>query len=159
MEILERYNNPSKLTKAHLSAVSSLLHGKCSTTANQLIETAKNSIGIKSEHLYFFLKQAIKRLKSIQKHIDEYNQQIKHYVDLINPLILSIPGVGYTTAGLILGELGDVKRFNNAEQIVCFAGLDVIVYESGKYKSTNLPISKKGSVYLRYALYQVAKAC
>ena len=159
LEILERYNNPSKLTKAHLSAVSSLLHGKCSTTANQLIETAKNSIGIKSEHLYFFLKQAIKRLKSIQKHIDEYNQQIKHYVDLINPLILSIPGVGYTTAGLILGELGEVKRFNNAEQIVCFAGLDVIVYESGKYKSTNLPISKKGSVYLRYALYQVAKAC
>lgn len=159
LEILEKYNNPSKLAKAHLSTVSSLIHGKCSTSANQIIEVAKSSIGIKSEHLYFLLKQGIKRLKSIQEQIDEYDEQIKYYVDLINPKILTIPGIAYTTAGLILGELGDVSRFKNAEQIVSFAGLDVMVYESGKYKAQNLSISKKGSIYLRYALYQVAKVC
>ena len=40
-----------------------------------------------------------------------------------------------------------------------YVGIDVIVYESGKYKASNLSISKKGSIYLRYALYQVAKVC
>ena len=34
-----------------------------------------------------------------------------------------------------------------------------MVYESGKYKAKNLSISKKGSKYLRYALYQAAKVC
>lgn len=159
LEILQRYNNPSKLAKAHTSTISSLIHGRCSITASKIIEVAKTSIGIKSEHLYFLLKQAIKRLKAIQEQIIEYDEQIKYYVDLINPKILTVPGIGYTTAGLILGELGDVKRFKSSEQIVSFAGLDVMVYESGKYKATNISISKKGSVYLRYALYQVAKSC
>lgn len=159
LEILERYNNPSKLAKAHTSTISSLIHGKCVTTASDVIKAAKNSIGIKSEHLYFLLKQAIKRLKIVQEQILEYDEQIKYYVNLINQKILTIPGISYTTAGLILGELGDITRFKNAEQIVSFAGLDVMVYESGKYKAKNLSISKKGSVYLRYALYQAAKSC
>ncbi len=159
LAILEKYNNPSKLAKAHLTTISSLIHGKCSNTALDVITAAKTSIGIKSEHLYFLLKQAIIRLKTIQSQIEEYDKQIKKYVDLINPNILTISGVGYTTAGLILGEIGDITRFKNAEHLVSFAGLDIMVYESGKYKAKNLSISKKGSVYLRYALYQVARVC
>lgn len=159
LEILERYNNPSKLAKAHKSTISSLIHGKCVTTASDVIEAAKNSIGIKSEHLYFLLKQAIKRIKIVQEQILEYDEQIIYYVNLVNQKILTIPGISYTTAWIILGELGDITRFKNAEQIVSFAGVDVMVYESGKYKAKNLSISKRGSSYLRYALYQVAKNC
>ena len=159
LDILEKYNSPSKLSKAHLKTVSSMIHGKCSVTAEKLIEAAKTSIGIKDDYLAFQLSQGIKRLKSIQSTIDEYNDQISKYVDLINPTILTISGVGYITAGLILGEIGDITNFKNSEHLISYAGLDVKIYESGKYKATNLSISKKGSVYLRYALYQVAKAC
>lgn len=121
LEILERYNNPSKLAKAHKSTISSLIHGKCVTTASDVIEAAKNSIGIKSEHLYFLLKQAIKRIKIVQEQILEYDEQIIYYVNLVNQKILTIPGISYTTAWIILGELGDITRFKNAEQIVSFA--------------------------------------
>ena len=58
-----------------------------------------------------------------------------------------------------MGEIGDISNFKNAESLISYSGLDVIIYESGKYKRTNLSISKKGSIYLRYALYQVAKVC
>ena len=49
--------------------------------------------------------------------------------------------------------------FKNAEHLISYAGLDIEVYESGKFKATSHRISKKGSKYLRYALWQVAKVC
>jgi transposase len=159
LDILEKYNSPSKLSKAHLKTISSMIHGKCLVKADELIKASKRSVGIKDDYLTFQLSQGIKRLKSIQSTIDEYNNQISKYVNMINPNILTISGVGYITAGLILGEIGDINNFKNSEHLISYAGLDVKIYESGKYKATNLSISKKGSVYLRYALYQVAKVC
>ena len=136
-----------------------MIHGKCQATASKLIQVAKTSIGIKDEYLSFQLTQGIKRLNSLQSQIDEYNEQIKSYVEMINPNILTISGISYITAGLILGEIGDITNFKNSEHLISYAGLDVKIYESGKYKAKFLSISKKGSVYLRYALYQAAKVC
>ena len=65
LTILEKYNNPEKLSRAHTDSLSSMIHGKCSTTAADIITAAKYSVGIKSEHLSFQLKQAINRLKNI----------------------------------------------------------------------------------------------
>ena len=159
LNILEKYLSPSKLAKAHLSTIESMIHKKCSVKASMLIEKAKTSIGIKDEYLSFQLSQAIKRLKQLDYEIKQYNQQIRNYVDMIYPNIITIPGISYTTAGLILGEIGDIRRFKSHKQLTSFAGLDIVVYESGKYKAKNLSISKKGSKHLRYALYQVAKVC
>lgn len=159
LDILEKYPAPSLLAKAHVSTVAKMMHGKCKASASELIHAAKTSVGIKSEHLYFLISQGIKRLKSISFGIGEYNEQIKRYVDTVCPVILSIPGISYINAGLILGEIGDINNFKNSDRLVSFAGLDLIVYESGKYKAIHTSISKKGSNYLRYALYQVARVC
>lgn len=69
-------------------------------------------------------------------------------------LIKSIPGVGEFTAAAILSEIGDVSRFPTERQLVAFAGLDPSVFQSGKFSSTSNRISKRGSAYLRKALYQ-----
>lgn len=159
LEIITKYPSPKKLAKAHLETISNMLHGKCKTTAEDIINAAKASIGNDNDYLSFSLVQAIKTLNFIQSKINDYDEMIKYYVDKLNPKILTIPGVGYTTAGLILGEIGDISRFKNAEHLVSFSGLDLEVYESGKFKATNHRISKKGSKYLRYALYQIAKVC
>jgi transposase len=157
IEILDRYPSPKKVARAHLSTINSLIHKNCKTSSQELIDKAKTSIGNDSEHLSFLLIQGIKKLKSLESQINEYDESIKKYVDLINPIILTIPGISYITAGLILGEIGDITRFRNSDSLISYAGLDIEVYESGKYKATNKSISKKGSRYLRYALYQVAK--
>lgn len=159
LNILERYNSPKKLSRAHLDTIASLIHGKCKVSANDVIKAAKNSIGIDSDTLSFQLTQLIKRLKSLNSEIHEYDLMIKSYVDKINSKILTIPGIGYTTAGIILGEIGDISRFQGPDKLTSFCGLDIEVYESGKFKATNHRISKKGSKYLRYALWQVAKVC
>lgn len=143
LNILERYNSPKKLSRAHLDTIASLIHGKCKVSANDVIKAAKNSIGIDSDILSFQLTQLIKRLKSLNSEIHEYDLMIKSYVDKINSKILTIPGIGYTTAGIILGEIGDISRFQGPDKLTSFCGLDIEVYESGKFKATNHRISKK----------------
>lgn len=159
LEIITKYPNPKKLAKAHLETISNMLHHNCKTSAIDVINAAKASIGNDNEYLSFSLIQAIKTLNFIQSKIDDYDKMIKYYVDKLDTKILTIPGIGYTTAGIILGEIGDISKFKNAEKLVSFAGLDLEVYESGKFKATNYRISKKGSKYLRYALFQAAKVC
>ena len=73
-------------------------------------------------------------------------------------LLLSIPGVGEVTASVILSEIGEIHRFHSKQQLVAYAGLDPSVFQSGKFMATNNKISKRGSHYLRKALYQAAFA-
>ena len=49
------------------------------------------------------------------------------------------------------------QDFHSAEALVSYAGIDIETYQSGKYIATDCYISKKGSRYLRYALFQVAR--
>lgn len=155
--ILKAYQTPKAIAKAHLSKVASLLHGRCRCSAEQLISAAKTSVGISDSHYAFELMDAIDELEHIKKRLRNYEAQIEAYVDELCPNLLSIPGVGYITAGLIAGEICDARRFHSADSLVSYSGIDVTVYESGKYKAKHLIPSKKGSRYLRYALFQVAR--
>lgn len=65
-------------------------------------------------------------------------------------------GIGDVTAATILGEIGDVSRFSNASKLAAYAGIDATVSQSGEYQSTNNKMSKRGSPYLRKALFQAA---
>ena len=155
--VLKTYGTPKALARAHVNKVASLLHGRCKCTAEQLIVAAKSSVGISEPHYAFQLMDAIEEMEHIARRIKNYDVQIKAYVDELCPNLLSIPGVGYTTAGLIAGEIRDIQRFHSAESLISYCGIDVTVYESGKYKAKNCMPSKKGSKYLRYALFQVSR--
>ena len=155
--VLKTYGTPKALARAHVNKVASLLHGRCKCTAERLIVAAKSSVGISEPHYAFQLMDAIEEMEHIARRIKSYDVQIKAYVDELCPNLLSIPGVGYTTAGLIAGEIRDITRFHSAESLISYCGIDVTVYESGKYKAKNCIPSKKGSKYLRYALFQVSR--
>ena len=67
--------------------------------------------------------------------------------------LTSIPGVGPVLAATILAEIGDIDRFPRLTALVAYAGIDPSVFESGDFKGTRQHISKRGSPYLRRALY------
>ena len=69
---------------------------------------------------------------------------------------MTVPGVGNVNAAVILGEIGDISRFSNASKLAAYAGIDASVSQSGEYQSTNNKMSKRGSPYLRKALFQAA---
>ena len=66
---------------------------------------------------------------------------------------MSIPGIGPVTGSVILGKICDISRFENAEKLVAFVGMDPVINESGKQRSQR-SISKRGDSSLRSAIYQ-----
>jgi transposase len=68
---------------------------------------------------------------------------------------MSIPGIGVTLGSTILGELGDINRFQTDDELLAFCGLDPSVYQSGD-KNTSYKPSKRGSSYLRWAIHRAS---
>jgi len=84
-------------------------------------------------------------------------KSIKSLLRLISlsPLF-PVPVLAPTLAAVILGEIGDINRFSNSSKLAVYAGIDVNVNQSGESKSQNGKMSKRGSPYLRKALFQAA---
>jgi transposase len=90
-------------------------------------------------------------IKVIDSQIEELSAQLPEV-----GLLTSIPGIGDTLAPLLLGEIGDIERFINAKQLVAFSGIDPSVRQSGNYVGTKNKVTKRGSPFLRHALYIAA---
>jgi hypothetical protein len=90
-------------------------------------------------------------IKVIDSQIEELSAQLPEVA-----LLTSIPGIGDTLAPLLLGEIGDIGRFINAKQLVAFSGIDPSVRQSGNYVGTKNKVTKRGSPFLRHALYIAA---
>jgi len=69
--------------------------------------------------------------------------------------LLTIPGVGETTAATVLAEVGEIERFDRDKELVSCAGLDPEVHQSGDTEVRG-SISKAGSAPLRWTLVQSA---
>ena len=123
---------------------------------NELRLIAKNSIGVSFVETETIIVQLIRELRSIQERNEELDQLLESLIDETAPNLLTVPGIGYRLAGLLIGEIGDASQFPTADKIVKFAGLDVRVYQSGTVEKHGA-IRKRGSPLLRYALFQAAE--
>ncbi|MEG1168793.1 MAG: IS110 family transposase, partial [Erysipelotrichaceae bacterium] len=72
----------------------------------------------------------------------------------LNSPITTIPGIGIYTGMCILSEIGDINCFDSSKKIVGYSGMDPATYQSGQYNAPTTALSKRGSRYLRKALYQ-----
>lgn len=129
--------------------------GKAKAVAIQ--QAARQSIGCVSLSRSLELRQTLKRASCLQQDIAEVDRQIKKVVEALDSPILDIPGIGYTTGAMILAEVGDFNRFASADKLLAFAGMSPSKYESGEFKGTTGTMEKRGSSYLRYALYTAAR--
>lgn len=123
-----------------------------------LSDKAKSSFGITFclDSFSLQLKLLIEQISFIENQVKDVETEISSLVEKINTPITTIPGIGKITAAIILGEIGDINRFNTPSKLVAYAGLDATVSQSGEYECTNNRMSKRGSPYLRKALYQAA---
>lgn len=125
---------------------------------SELSIKAKSSFGITFclDSFSFQLKLLIEQISFIESQVKDVESEISSLVEKMNTHITSIPGIGKVTAAIILGEVGDINRFNSPSKLVAYAGLDATVSQSGEYESSSNRMSKRGSPYLRKALYQAA---
>ena len=123
---------------------------------NELRNIAKNSIGVAFIETETIIVQLVKELRNIKERNEELDQQLEPLIDETAPNLLTVPGIGYRLAGLLIGEIGNASEFPTADKIIKFAGLDVRVYQSGTIEKHGA-IRKRGSPLLRYALFQAAE--
>lgn len=128
--------------------------------AQQLVETAKDSVGVNYGIAAAKLKIGlmIEELELLTKQLE----QIESAMELaladtgMKEIILGIPGIGVVTAASFLGEIGDPLRFDHPRQISRMAGYNLVEDSSGK-NTSGTSISKRGRKNLRNVLYQMAR--
>ena len=160
--LLYEFPSATAIASSNLTRLSSLLakasRGRYGKDMAILIrDTARESIGSNMPAKSLELKHTINLIHEITSEIDEIEQEIKIIVDALNSPILGIPGIGYQMGAMILAEIGDFNRFDSPDKILAFAGLSPSTYQSGKFESSHSKMEKRGSKYLRYALYISAK--
>ena len=117
-------------------------------TRNRLDGTDNEVVRQSLEALLAACEAEIKHLEAqIEAHLGAH-PELKRGHDLL----CSIPGIGPTTAAVLLSELGDITRFESARQVAAYAGVVPARHESGRKRSRSR-LSKVGNARLRKALY------
>ena len=160
--MLYEFSGAKAVASAHLTRLSNLLYeaskghyGK--GTAITFKEAAKHSIGISMPAKSLELRHTISLIRELDSEIEEIEAEIKSIMDEINSPILSIPGINYRMGAMILAEIGDISRFDSPDKILAYAGLSPSTYQSGQLQSSYAHMEKRGSRYLRYALFNATK--
>ncbi len=128
------------------------------TKAEQIKDCAQNSFGIivGIESMKIVLRSHIDHIKFMEQQIAEIDHRIIGLYNTFECHLTTIPGVGPITAAIILSEIGDISRFSSSAKLAAFAGIDPTVKQSGAFSSTHNHMSKRGSPYLRRAIWQAA---
>lgn len=124
----------------------------------QISELAAHSFGLKfcRDSFSLQLKLLIEQICFIEAQVSDVEVEIKTILHKMDSPITTIPGIGDHNGAVILGEIGDISRFSNASKLAAYAGIDASVSQSGDFQSSNNRMSKRGSPYLRKALFQAA---
>lgn len=162
-EILLQLSAPSEFETVTASQLESVMKEiTCKNFAakkiNEISSAAKNSFGITFglQSMTLQLRLLIEQMNFIEEQVNEIERQIEFLLEKLNSPITTIPGIGAVTGATILGEIGDISRFSSPSKLVAYAGIDASIHQSGNYQSTNNKMSKRGSPYLRTALFRAA---
>lgn len=154
-KLFSSYSTTDLISRMHTKTLVDLIgvKGDRIIAANHIKKIAKATIGQTFQTYSFLIKNTLSDISHYTAQMNGLEKEITRLITEHFSYILTIPGVGPITAGLIVGEIGDINRFNSPNALVAFAGLDPTVYESGEFKGKKVSISKRGSRYLRTAIY------
>ena len=160
--LLSELPGASYIAECHMTHLKSLLY-KASKgrygddMAETIRETARSSIGSIMPAKSLELQHTIRQIQAISVDIDEIENSIDVIMDSLASPITTIPGIANRMGAMIIAEIGDFTRFDNADRVLAYAGISPTTYQSGQLNSSYAHMEKRGSRYLRYALINAAK--
>lgn len=163
--LLCEFPGAKQIANAHLTHLKSILEESSNgrykrDMAITIRDAARTSIGNVMPAKSLELQHTIRLIKELTSEINDIEKAIQDIMDEIQSPITSIPGIGTQTAATIIAEIGDFSRFDSPDKILAFSGMSPSIYQSGQLTNCYSHMEKRGSRYLRYALYHAAKhAC
>ncbi len=166
-ELLSTCTTPDEMMRLSTDNLAKLLNQasknrlgtkRATTKAQQIQQAAANSFGIKiaADVMAFQVRQELEQIKLMESHIDQLDQQIALLYRRFDCTLDSMPGLGPVLAAVVLSEIGDISRFSAPEKLVAFAGIDPSVRQSGNFTGNQNRMSKRGSPFLRRAIWLAA---
>lgn len=160
--LMAEFPSAKAIATAHLTRLTNLINQSSrghysKEEAIRFRDAARCSIGSTMPAKSLELKHTIKLIQELSNEINEIEAQIEIIMDELNSPITSIPGINLRMGAMILAEIGDFSRFDSPDKILAYAGLSPTTYQSGQLDSSYSHMEKRGSRYLRYALFNSAK--
>lgn len=160
--LLAEFPGAKQIAEANLTRLKTLLHDASRgrygrDMAVDIRETAKKSIGSVMPAKSLELRHTIQLIRDLNAEIDEIEAAIQDVMNELHSPITTIPGIGTRMGAMILAEVGDVSRFGSPDKLLAYAGLSPSTYQSGQLKNCYAHMEKRGSRYLRFAIFNAAK--
>ena len=134
-------------------------HGKLGMErAERLQQAARTSLGLPylRDAATVELRCLLAQVDFLEVQVEAIQTAIERLFSQVTQHLTSIKGMGTISAATIYAEIGDIHRFPNLESLVAYAGIDPTIFSSGEFEGTQRHISKRGSPYLRKALWMAA---
>ena len=160
--LLSEFPGAHQLASAHLTHLKSVLFDASNGRYNrdkavEIRDVARNSVGSRMPAKSLELKHTIQLIQVLDVEIEEIEKEINSIMDEVHSPITTIPGIGTRMGAMILAEVGDFHNFDSADKILAYAGLSPSTYQSGQLTSSYSHMEKRGSRYLRYAIFNATK--
>ena len=160
--LLEECPGAKQIAAAHLTRLKTLLETASKghykrDIALEIRDAARSSVGSRMPAKSLELQHTIRLIRELNSEIAEIEEQIQAIMDELNSPIITIPGIGFRMAAMIFAEVGDFARFDSPDKLLAYGGMSPSTYQSGQLKNCYPHMEKRGSRYLRYALYNVTK--
>jgi transposase len=160
--LLEKLPGAKQIAEVHLTRLKKLLfdaskgrYGR--DMAVMIRNSAKASIGARMPARSLELQHTIRLIRELDAEIEEIESAIQDIMDELHSPITTIPGMGVRMGAMILAEVGDFSRFESPDKLLAYAGLSPSTYQSGQIKNCYAHMEKRGSRYLRYAIFNATK--
>ena len=160
--LLYEFPGAGQIATAHLTRLKALLDSASRgrykrDMAVEIRDAARQSIGSRMPAKLLELQHTIRLIRELDAEIDEIESTIQAIMDELQSPITTIPGIGFRMGAMILAEVGDFTRFDSPDKLLAYAGMSPSTYQSGQLKNCYPHMEKRGSRYLRYALYNATK--
>ncbi len=160
--LMDEFPGAKQIAGANLTRLKSLLtnaskgrYGK--DMAVTIRDAARTSIGSAMPAKSLELRHTIRLIRELDTEIADIEGEIHAIMEDLHSPITTIPGMGFRMGAMILAEVGDFSRFDSPDKLLAFAGMSPSTYQSGQLTNCYSHMEKRGSHYLRYALYNAAK--
>lgn len=160
--LLDEFPGAKQIADSHLTHLKAVLqdvskgrYGR--DKAVEIREAARVSIGSVMPAKSLELQHTIRLIRELDAEIDEIESAIERIMDELQSPITTIPGIGTRMGAMILAEVGDFSRFESPDKLLAYAGLSPSTYQSGQLNNCYAHMEKRGSRYLRYAIFNAAK--
>jgi transposase len=162
-ELLMEYTTPEEILAVDTKELAAFIakHSRNQLGLNKAMElksAAESSFGIDMalDAYRLQLRLLLQQIRFTEEQLESLNVEIAKRLEAVDSNLVTIPGIGHVLAAAILGEIGDISRFPTGVKLVAYAGIDPTVRQSGEFNGTRNRMSKRGSPYLRRAIWQAA---